>query len=329
MRFGMIGAGGMARLHAAVLSSIKGMTVVAFADPQLPPAAIEMAHKIGADTLASAEELLARQDIDAVVIAVPTDLHGDMAIAAARAGKHIFCEKPLARTIAQAEALIAETEKAGVKLAVGHVVRYFSEYAAARDMVLRGELGTPGMVRATRGGSFPFGTDSWFASFERSGGVVIDVMIHEFDWLLWTFGPVERIFARGLSYANMPGKDMAMAVLRFRSGVIGYAEGIWAHPSGFRTSLEISGNGGLLRTDNQSTSTLQYDLFPAPDGTRRTLPPGASLEDNPYLVQMREVVRWFEGGPAPRSSAPEALDALRLGLTALDSIRTGQPVTFN
>jgi len=328
MRFGMIGAGGMARLHATMLSSIAGATVVAFADPQLSPAAVELAAQLGAATLASPEELLARSDIDAVVIAVPTDIHQELAVAAARAGKHIICEKPLARTLEQGEAMLAEAERAGVKLAVGHVVRYFPEYAAARDVVQRGELGIPGIVRATRGGRFSFGNDSWFASVERSGGVVLDVMVHEFDWLLWTFGPVERVFARGLAYANMPGTDMAMAVVRFRSGVIGYVEGVWAHPSGFRTSLEISGSGGLLRTDNRQYSPLRYDMFPAPDGTPRSAPPGAWLEDNPYLVQMRAFVSWFDGGPAPRSSAPDALAALHLGLATLDSIRTGKPVTF-
>lgn len=328
MRFGMIGAGGMARLHASMLAGIEGATVAAFADPQLPQAAVELAERLGADTLASAEALLARQDIDAVVIAVPTDLHRELAVAAARAGKHVVCEKPLARTAQQGEEMLREAERAGVKLAVGHVVRYFPEYAAARERVQRGELGTPGVVRATRGGRFPFGPDSWFAAVERSGGVVLDVMVHEFDWLLWTFGPVERVFAHGLTYANMPGTDMAMAALRFRSGVVGYVEGVWAHPSGFRTSLEISGSGGLLRTDNSHYSPVRFELFPAADGSPRPNPPGAWLADNPYMVQMRDFVRWFAGGPPPRTSASDALDALRLGLATLDSIRTGRAVTL-
>lgn len=328
MRFGMIGAGGMARVHAAMLSMIPGATVAAFADPQMPPAASELAEKLGAEVLASPTDLLARQDIDAVVIAVPTDIHSDLAVAAARAGKHIVCEKPLARTLEQGESMIAEAERAGVKLAVGQVVRYFPEYASAHNMVQRGEVGTPGIVRASRGGFFPFGPDSWFASFERSGGVVLDVMVHEFDWLLWTFGPVERVFAHGLAYANMPGKDMAMAILRFQSGVIAYVEGVWAHPSGFRTSLEISGSGGLLRADSQNTNPLRYELFPAADGSKRPLPPGGGLEENPYLLQMRDFVRWFNGGPEPRSTATDALGAIRLALATLDSIRTGKPVAF-
>lgn len=329
MRFGVIGAGTMSRVHGEVLSKIAGAQVVAFGAPRIPDATRTLAAQLDAELLPSADALIGRSDIDAVIVAVPTDKHHEIAIAAAQAGKHIVCEKPLARTLEDGAALIEATERAGVKLAVGHVVRYFPEYAAARDLVISGQIGTPGIARTMRGAGFPQVPSNWYASLERSGGVVLDMMVHDFDWLRWTFGPIERLHARGLAYANRPGRDMAMAVLRFTSGAMGYVEGSWSYPSGFRTTLEISGSDGLLRTSSRGTTPLTYEMFPAADAQAGVALPAGGSEETPYLIQMRDFVRWFEGGSAPRCSPAEAFEALRIGLAALESVRTGKPAAFD
>ncbi|MDZ4722230.1 MAG: Gfo/Idh/MocA family oxidoreductase [Roseiflexaceae bacterium] len=321
MHIGVIGAGGMGRYQAAIIARVVGMQVVALADSAMPPAAVELAKQLGADLLQSPEALLARPDIDAVVIATPTDTHAGLAIAAAQAGKHIFCEKPLARTLAEAQAMIAEAERFGIKLAVGHVVRYFPAYASARDLVLRGEIGTPGVARATRLTAFPH-RSSWYADSVRSGGVALDVMIHDFDWMRWTFGEVERVYTLGLTPGGIAGRDAAMAVLRFRSGAIGYVEGNWCH-SEFRTFLEVSGSDGLIRTDNHSTITHSVDVHLS-DEFNELWPDG--LEEGPYEAQFREVAAWMAGGPLPRHTAQDGLEALRIALAATESLRTGQPV---
>ena len=329
MRFGVIGAGTMSRVHGEALSKIAGVEVIAFGAPRFPDATRTLATQLDAELLLSAEAVVDRSDIDAVVVAVPTDKHHEIAIAAAQTGKHVICEKPLARTLADGTALIEATERAGVKLAVGQVVRYFPEYAAARDVVISDQIGTPGIARTTRGAGFPQVPSNWYASLERSGGVVLDMMIHDFDWLRWTFGPVERLHARGLAYANRPSRDMAMVILRFTSGAMGYAEGSWSYPSGFRTTLEISGSDGLLRTSSRSSTPLTYEMFPAADAQAGVALPVGGSEETPYITQMRDFVRWFGGGPAPRCSPIEALEALRIGLAALESVRTGKPMVFD
>ena len=140
MQVGIIGAGAMGRVHAQALSQIAGVAVAAVGARQPGPAAGELARAHGAELL-NVAELLARPAIDVVVIATPTDSHLELVRAAANAGKQIICEKPLARTLAEGEALIEAARAAGVKLAVGHVVRYFPEYAQARALALSGELG--------------------------------------------------------------------------------------------------------------------------------------------------------------------------------------------
>lgn len=320
MRFGLIGAGGMGRHQVSMLTQIPGAACVALTDTQLSPQLVSFAEQIGAEVMPSSEALLADSNIDAVIIATPTSSHAELGIAAARAGKHIFVEKPIARTLAQAEALIAEAEKARVKLAVGHVVRYFPEYASARQLIQAGEIGSPGVARAARLTGFP--RASWFADKAASGGVILDVMIHDFDWMRWALGPVTRITARGMS-PQFERYDAAMAVLRFESGALGYVEGSWCYRS-FQTMLEVSGNAGLIRTDNTVTSS-RFQLS-SPERTPGQW--GDGLETSPYLAQMQDVVAWFSGGPEPRHSAQDGLEALRLALAAIESVSTGETVVL-
>lgn len=328
MRIALIGAGTMGRIHADALSRIANVEVVAFAAREVHPATAALAQQLGAEIVPTAGDVLRRADVDAVIVAVPTDLHREIVTAAAAAGKQIICEKPLARSVADGEAMIEACRQAGVKLAVGQVVRYFPEYALAHDMVVRGELGTPGVARTTRGAGFPRVESNWYADLARSGGVVLDMMIHDFDWLRWTFGPVERLHAQGLTFTGRAGTDAAMAVVRFRSGALAYVEGSWAYPGGFRTSLEVSGSAGLIRTTSQSGTPLTFELAPT-EGAAGVAVPTGGLNEDPYLLQLRDLVRWLGGGPAPRSTAEDALEAVRLSLAALESIRSGQPVTFS
>jgi predicted dehydrogenase len=326
MRVGIIGAGVMGRVHAEALGRIDGVTVAAIGAREIPPATEELARTLGADVLPSAAAVIARPDVDTIVVATPTDTHLEIVRAAAQAGKQVICEKPLARTLEDGQALLDAVRRAGVKLAVGHVVRYFPEYTLARDMVRSGELGTPGVVRATRGAGFPTVAGNWYADIQRSGGVVLDMMIHDFDWARWTFGPIERIHARGLAYAGHANKDMAMAVLRFQSGVIGYVEGSWSFPDGFRTTLEISGSAGFVRHASRASAPLAFTLFPTAGSSAGVAVPSGGLTEDPYQTQMRDFASWMMGGPAPRCTGADALEALRLALAALESIRTGKPI---
>jgi UDP-N-acetylglucosamine 3-dehydrogenase len=317
----------MGRTHAAALSAIDGVILAAISTRSALPAAAELARAHGAELL-SVDQMLARSDIDTVVIATPTDTHLELVRTAAQAGKQIICEKPLARTLAEGEALIDAARRAGVKLALAHVVRYFPEYAQARDAVRRGEIGTPHMLRATRGGSFPTVAGGWYANSARSGGVALDLMIHDFDWARWAFGPIERVYASGLTFAGHAGKDAAMVALRFSSGALGYAEGSWCYPSGFRTSFELAGSGGLLRHDSRRSQPLRYELAPGEPGQAGVALPAGGLHDDPYLLQMRDFVQWLRGGQTPRCTAEDAFEALRISLAALESIQTGRPVTL-
>jgi len=134
--------------------------------------------------------------VDVVDICSPTHTHLEYVRAAATRGIPIVCEKPLARTTADAREAVAICEEAGVPLLLAHVVRFFPEYVAARNRVVAGEIGDVAIMRLDRSTYFPVGEGSWFSDSEKSGGVVLDLMIHDVDYARWVAGDVTRVFAR-------------------------------------------------------------------------------------------------------------------------------------
>ncbi|MFM7321791.1 MAG: Gfo/Idh/MocA family protein, partial [Armatimonadota bacterium] len=187
LRVGIVGAGGMGSTHARSFARLEGVAVTAVADTESGKAEA-LAHKYGANAFASHDALLG-SGVDIVVVAVPTDLHRAIAEAAFSARCHVLVEKPLALDPVDADAIVAAADRAGRTLGVGQCVRFFPEYARAKKAVDSGEIGAPAAVRCRRGGGFPTWSP-WFAEVERSGGVLFDLGVHEFDWLLWCFGPV-------------------------------------------------------------------------------------------------------------------------------------------
>jgi predicted dehydrogenase len=321
-RVGIIGSGSMGNWHALRWRALP-VELTGFYDTD-GQRAVALATKYGGQAFASVEALLSSSDI--VDICTPPVEHAAVTIAAARGGKHVLCEKPIARHLADARAMIAACEAAGVRLFVAHVVRFFPEFARAKAVLDSGALGRLGVVRSVRGGAPP-GHSDWFADIAQSGGVTLDVAIHDIDYQRWLCGDVARVFARGLTFRGL-GVDHTLITLRFASGAIGHIEGSWAFPAGnFRTYLELAGTEGLLVHDSDDAQPLdvQYHSGAAPAGAPVIGDP-APLDDDPYYQEFRHVLDALDSGSAFLVTPHDALAALRVALAAIESLRTGRPV---
>lgn len=326
-RVAVVGAGTMGRTHANIYASMPNSEVVAICDLRIE-AAQELADSLSARAFAKLEDALKEIEFDVVDICTPTPTHLDNIKTAAAAGKHIVCEKPLARTISQAMEAQRICEEAGVTLFVGHVVRWFPEYRRLKALVDSGAIGETVMVRATRG-NVAFGdSDNWFANLQMSGGAVLDLIIHDIDWLRWCYGKVRRVYAKGLYASQVSGMDHTLVTLRFDNGVIAHIEGNWARPDGFRTEVEIAGTEGLL--EYSSTKSMPLIIkHRSSDGTNATTyVPDFVATRTPYYCELEHFINCLEDGKTPDVTGEDGVEAIRICEAALKSISTGEPITL-
>jgi predicted dehydrogenase len=325
MRVGILGAGGMGSTHAAAWAATPATLAGIVAEP--PAEAEPLAARYGARAYPSVAALL--PDVDTVDVCTPTHLHYEMVLAAAAAGKHVVCEKPLGRTLAQGQEMIAACRAAGVRLFVAHVVRFFPEYALAKSLVDAGQVGRPAVLRLARGSYRPKkAAGNWFLDEAKSGGLLLDLMIHDFDYARWVAGEVESVFARsiGSRTADAP-VDYGMAILRHRGGALTHVTGAWAYPPPtFRTGLEIAGDGGLIEFDSTATAPIELLVQAKPgDAPDVAVPPSVAAE-SPYTTEIKEFYAALTGGPPARVTAEDGLAALQIALAAAESARTGQAI---
>ncbi len=163
---------------------------------------------------------------------------------------------------------------------------------------------------------------------QMSGGVVLDLMVHEFDWLRWCYGSVRRVYAKGLYSSQISGIDYALVTLKFDNGVIAHVEGNWARPSGFVTSVEVAGTEGLLHFRNTEARALVIERRRNEgDWPEDITPPSMALVD-PYYQELAHFIDCLEEGRTPDVTAEDGIEAVRICEAALSSITTGEPVTL-
>ena len=323
----IVGAGHMAKVHAAAYANMVDAEPVAIMDIR-EDAANELATAHDAQAFTDFDEMLKTAKPTVVDVCVPTPWHKEYVVKAAEAGKHIVTEKPMARTLDDCQAMIEATEKAGVTFMVAHVLRYFPEFAAAKAQIDAGAVGNPAVVRTTRGGGFPHAWNDWYANFDWSGGVALDLIIHDFDWLRWCFGDAERVFAKGLVDRGIKHLDYALVTIRFKSGVIAHVEGTWAMPAGFSVKFEVAGDKGLLDFHNKAAVPLMIARKETEAKGPGVAIPESPTAQNPYLLELEHFIDCVEKGTKPSITPEDGMKAVQISLAALESIRTGKPVTL-
>ena len=326
MRVGIVGAGFMGTTHAAGWAETPAQIVGFSAETQQE--AGMLARRYQAKVYPDLDTMLS--EVDVLDICSPTHLHHEMALKAAAAGKHIVCEKPLSRTTGQAQEMLTACRNAGVQLLVAHVVRFFPEYALAHSAVVEGQIGKPAVIRLHRGSYRPKKpAGNWFLDEEKSGGILMDLMIHDYDYARWVAGEVESVSARRVTELHPDAPvDYGLVILSHRSGALSHIAGAWAYPPPtFRTHVEIAGDRGLLEFDSDGTAPIQNLILKtggsdAPDVAL----PSSPVSEGPYTTQIKEFYSALVEGKSPRVNATDGLVAVQIAEAALQSARTGQPV---
>ena len=322
LKVGLIGAGTMGRTHKKAYDQLDHARVVAICD--LQPEKAERIAGPDVKVVKDYMEILQDPEIDVVDVCLPTYLHREVVLKASAAGKHVFCEKPIALNIKDAEEMSVACAKAGVKLGVGHVVRFFPDYYRLKDVIASGRIGEPKVIRTSRGGSFPSRKDNWYADYSKSGGPIVDLIIHDFDFLLWLFGPVQRVFAKSVRGREM--FDHTFVTLRFENGIIAHVEGVWSAPAGtpFSTSYEVAGTEGLYEYSSGSSTPL---ILRTSEGEQRGKSvPRSPLTISPYAAQLSAFFEAIEKDQPVPVSAQDAIKALEVALAAYQSASTGEVV---
>lgn len=331
IKLGVIGLGRMGRVYArAIASQVAGAGLYAVAEPD--PLARAAAAELGlSQVFGAAEDLLALPEIDAVVIATPSSTHSDLVIAAARAGKAIFCEKPLALTIEATQAALKAVEQAGVPLQVGFMRRFDAAYQKAKAMIDEGAIGRPTTFKAI--GRDPFCPRPEFANPAYSGGLIIDMAIHDFDLARWLVGSeVERVSSEGRLLVCEALKavgdiDNAVVNLRFASGAIGNVEVSRNAFYGYDIRTEVLGSEGAVAVGGfQHTPVLLLTRT----GARHDVTPYLMERfGEAYAAQLRHFVECLRTGQPPSVGGADALAALAIGVAATRSHETGRAVAVD
>lgn len=253
LNIGIIGAGRIGKVHAETLAfRLPNATPLAITDINRN-AAEAVAHHCGIARVADrAEDILGTPDIDAVLICSSTSTHADLVVAAAEAGKHIFCEKPIDLTLAKIDRALEAVEKAGVKFQVGFNRRFDANFARVRNAVVTGEIGKPHLLHIISRDPAP----PPISYVKVSGGMFLDMTIHDFDMARFLVGDeVEEIYTAAAvkvdpEIGNAGDVDTALIVLRFKNGVIGTIDNSRKAVYGYDQRVEILGSKGAIATDN-------------------------------------------------------------------------------
>ena len=328
LRLGVIGAGRIGKLHAEnLVTRVPGVEVAAIADVNLA-AAQEVAARLHIP--AAYEDyhaILNDGSIEAVAICSSTDTHAGILSEAAQAGKHIFCEKPIALDLARIDAALAAVQQAGVKLQIGFNRRFDPNFRKVRQMVAEGKIGEPHILRITSRDPAP----PPIAYVKVSGGIFLDMTIHDFDMARYLCGSevVEVYVAAGVLVDQAIGEagdvDTAVITLRFANGAIGVIDNSRRAVYGYDQRVEVFGSAGMLQAHN---NTPDNDVYTDAEGSHAAKPLYFFLEryTESFVAEMKEFVKSIQQDTPPLVTGMDGRIPVVIGLAARQSYLEKRPV---
>jgi myo-inositol 2-dehydrogenase/D-chiro-inositol 1-dehydrogenase len=325
----LVGSGRMGSFHGAALArQIPGARLVAVADPA-PGAAERLAADLGgAHAYTDPTEAFADPAVDAVVIAAPARFHADLVVAAATAGKGVFCEKPMALSLADADRAIDAARAAGVVLQVGFNRRFAPDWQAARALLDDGRLGTPRLLRSvTRdpGGFNP--------AKVAPGTIFNETLIHDFDTLRFLNPGAEAVEVYATADALVEPEwrargllDTAVVTVKFDNGAVGVAEACFEAAYGYDVRGEVLGSGGMATMGDGRRTGMAFSG--AAGRLVDTVRGDQELLAGAYVAELAAFVEAVRAGTPAVVDGEDARAALAIALASAESVRSARPVAI-
>ena len=328
VKLGIVGCGGMGRAHLSRLAAIRGARVVAASDKDAGRLNA-CGREFGIAHLLNDYKALCRMDgLDAVLVCTPPFNHRPITAEAARHGKHVFCEKPIATEIADGKAMIELCRKHKVQLMIGLVRHFDNCWMTLRKLILDGAIGRPVTWQLIRNSSGPYHT-AWFFDKKLSAGPCVESAVHNFDFARFIFGPAESVVASARAMKTSTAMDTFHAVIRFRSGdehVVSWSWGLAADSSGGAMDCVI-GPKGAIRFPGAyppPTQRAPANAFLVDTGKRKRL---ARFRRNDLVRdEQRQFIKVVRGEEPPEVTGEDGLACLKIAHAVLKAAETGRRV---
>ena len=326
----VIGTGRMGSVHVRnIVRQIPLANLVAICDIRLEVARA-VADELGIERVVQDyHELLADPQIEAVLIATSTPTHAAIIKDAARAGKHIFCEKPLAVDLKEIDETLEVVERAGVKLQIGFNRRFDKSFRRVRQIVTSGEIGRPCVLKITN-------RDPGVPAMEfmrASGGMFLDMSIHDFDMARYQVGDVVEVYARGallsaMELAEVDDIDTAAITLTFADGTLGLIDNSRIAAFGYDQRLEVFCDRGVALADNEYETTVHRGNR---DGFHRDRLPNFFMQRYApcYVDEVREFLEAVRDNTPTPTTGHDGRAAVVLAYAANRSLRENRPVKIS
>jgi UDP-N-acetyl-2-amino-2-deoxyglucuronate dehydrogenase len=334
VRIALVGCGRISKNHFDAIAKIEGLALSAVSDVDAERARAA-AEQLGVPWFASYAEMLERADADVVTIATPSGLHSAQGVAAAKAGKHVITEKPMAITLEQADALVHACDAAGVRLFVVKQNRLNPSIQLLKRAVDKGRFGRIYLANTTVRWNRPqeyYDAAPWRGTWEFDGGAFMNQASHYVDLIQWLVGPVESVVAKTATQARkIEAEDSGVAVLRFRNGALGVIEvNVLTHPRNWEGSVTIIGERGTAKVGGTAVNRIDHWAFAEYDDDDKLVESVATSPPSVYGFghegYYRNVLAVLRGEAQPETDGRAGRKSLELILGIYESAKTGRDV---
>lgn len=334
LRIGLVGCGRISKNHFDAIAGVDRLTLAAVADTDVARAK-RAGEQLGVAHYGSLDEMLKHEQLDIVTICTPSGTHSALGVVAARAGKHVVTEKPMAISLSQADELIRATDDAGVQLFVVKQNRLNPPIQLLKRAVDKGRFGRIYMANVTVRWQRPqeyYDAEPWRGTWEFDGGAITNQVLHYVDLLQWLVGPVESVMAKTATQARrIEAEDSGIGIVKFRSGALGVIEvNVLTYPKNLEGSITLMGEKGTVKIGGTAVNKVEHWQFADYDDDDKLVESASTAPPTVYGYghegYYRNVLAVLQSHARPETDGRAGRKSLEVILGLYESAKTGREV---